>query len=65
MLPARDEQDRITHKGSNNGWCMVALKGGNMPGDDLDEDDGAKDADEGPKGGHQVARVDGLGLAIA
>lgn len=44
---------------------MMALKGGNAGGGDLDNDDGAKDANEGPKGGHEVARVGGLGPAMA
>lgn len=36
-----------------------------MHGDDLDDDNGAKDADESPEGGHEVACVDGLGAAVA
>lgn len=36
-----------------------------MHGHDLKNDDGAKDADKGPKGGHEVAGIGGLGFTVA
>lgn len=43
----------------------MALKRGNVLGDDLDDGDGAKYANECPECRHQVTRVDWFGLAIA
>lgn len=54
-----------TYETANNCWRMVGFKRGNMHGHDLNYDDGAKDADKGPKGWHQVAGIGGLGFAVA
>lgn len=58
-------EDSSRTKRTDNSGRMVALKGGNVGGGDLDNDDGAKDTNKGPKGGHEVARVGGLGSAMA